>query len=626
MLGYEKEAESTGGWPGGYVSKCKSLKIYTGLEERTGNVTYGSAVIMLYNLLNVERTFAKDITGNIFLENKSVLEKYFDVNKGEGIVQSNSFTDLNGRQKKYTSSVIINGTEYDVAGDVPDLLGYNVKFYYRSSSGENEIIALNPYRNKTLMIESGNEIEYDEMFRKYSYVDNGRKYAELSPQYTLVYNNSAIVRSIKNYSIPSDGEIKLIDNNNDGKYDVVIVKDYKNRVVKKVAEANEELFFYTDKGTESISLKNLDYHIYGESGEERDFNDIKPSDGVYIMETPGNAEKEYYIYISSPSVNAKIERIESDCVITEDGRKLEFDRNADNLYRVNKIAVNCSGKFYINRSGRLFAYVTGGELQHELCFFIRIITDDEDGPLKAKMLKSDGTVEDFEINRKVSLRLPDINNIRSTIMCKTNEAVMTALSNYGGKIIRELVLIDTNADGKINQIEFPSSANYLSAGAKGNDYDLTGDGLHAYSRGYENYRTYEAGGNSWKKYTDYYHEYNMSEMLMTSPQTYYFSIPAVHVSGREEKDYKVISEFKSDTDYSMMLYGIESETTTVDAGVVCGDTGAEPTSDYYAVESVGTQTLVDDEILREMLVYNGTTAMKFYYDPSVTRRAVCLRI
>lgn len=630
VLGYKQAAESTGGWPYGYIKQCSRLGILSGVNASESEMTYRNVFEMLYNSLEVPYiNMGTGADSTYIISEASVLETFYDADFGTAIVEGNQYTNIYGgigENALERGELVIGGEIYKTYENELEMLGMRVDYYYKTdkNTGEKIILAMFPANNKTIRIDSDSLYAFDRASGRYSYYSekNGKlRSLSLADGYSLIYNNRLAVSPQDKHYIPGEGYILFIDNDSDGSYDIVSVYDYQNKIVKNVNAATETITFETERNAAYMDLSNSDYAVYDVSRAEAELGDIKKGDAVAILESASGEKQLCFLYILDAPKEGTVSEVREDKIILADGTILELDGNSDNHYHIKDINAGAAGKFATDLMGRVFAYIkTSLVAGREPCLLIQAARGDAlSGKITLRVLRFNGKVEAVQTADKFTIRYPDPSNeaqrLEKTIRNSQN-LLAEAFSRYSSDnyVIRELALVSFNSKNEISSIELPTSANYLVYGNDGvqTEPDFSGDGLHAYNNEFQNFHYYLG---HWLRYTEYNHEYTMSEAFMGSQTQYYFSIPAVHDSSRVEKDYKLITSFKKDTDYDMRLYGLTSDSTTVDIGIYRGSVADEPTSDYYAVEEI-SNAIVDDAETVQLDVYNGTTLQSFYLDPS----------
>ncbi|UKI37007.1 MAG: hypothetical protein L6V93_01920 [Clostridiales bacterium] len=118
--------------------------------------------------------------------------------------------------------------------NMSNLIGQTVKFYYKDDAFKT-IVYAEPDGSDTVTVLNANDIISCDG-KKYTYEGTSGKerYISLESSHFIMFNGRVASDITNDKYIPEFGCVKLIDNNGDGKYDVVIITSYENYVIKKV--------------------------------------------------------------------------------------------------------------------------------------------------------------------------------------------------------------------------------------------------------------------------------------------------------------------------------------------------------------------------------------------------------
>ena len=260
VLGYGAVAKARGGETEDYVLIASQKGILEGVNTKADALTRGDIYRMMINTLEVdilkEITFGEKIEYNS-IKNENLLSEYHCVYSSEGIITANRISALNADEKRAgNEKIMINNTLYtakEVASH--ELLGYNVKYYYKDNDNELELIYAYKEDNESLVLKPSDIIDFANL--KYTYFDEDEEMetAEVKGAY-FIYNGKAMSGNNDGF-IPNTGSVELIDNDNDGGYDVVKIYSYQEYLVDSVnlkeniikTSVNEKLELKKDKVT-----------------------------------------------------------------------------------------------------------------------------------------------------------------------------------------------------------------------------------------------------------------------------------------------------------------------------------------------------------------------------------------
>ncbi len=334
-LGYGTIAEENGGYPVGYLAQAKQLGILDGVAlQQDDALKKGVAVKLIYNASEVSVGVLDSVkygTAEYTIQKKrGFLEMYRDIYSDQGILESNSRTGLSRAVGERERHVSIDGAQYQTgATDAEQYLGYCVKYYYHEDSdGEKTLLYIEPYRTSVWRIKP-NEIEKLEDKTYTLYREKGMnkpwKY-RISSETDVIYNGAAVSDYSDELLLPQEGSIQLIDNDNDGIYEVLFVDTYQVVVVKSYDKDSKT---FADKLTHAQFDLNLytDYTLQDSDGAAVTENALMENSVLFVMES---LDKEYLrLIVSNQSINGQVTSIRK----TSDGAEYVIN---DTVYPVSK--------------------------------------------------------------------------------------------------------------------------------------------------------------------------------------------------------------------------------------------------------------------------------------------------
>jgi len=312
LLGYGYKANAYGGYPTGYVYMANELKLMNGVVGAyTDNISYESAVMLIYNSLDVPLSVASGVGENITYtvdKNVNILSLYHNMGKAEGMVTATVSAAIRGYFETGDEGKIRIGSElYNLSGiSAMDYLGLTVDFIYRidESSDEKTIVSIEPdSRNKIKEINmedyegiNGNEFLYEE--------NNKTAKQSFSVNADVIFNGSegeiskAVLDGIK------EGSIRFISTEKNSVYDLIIIKSYKDIIAGRIDDNNKKIYDELN-ASEFVSLDDTKktVKIFDSEGKEISFRTISSGDVLTIAES----EKYCEVYVTSQSVNGILE-------------------------------------------------------------------------------------------------------------------------------------------------------------------------------------------------------------------------------------------------------------------------------------------------------------------------------
>jgi len=307
-LGYKVAAQEAGGYPNGYINIGSKIRLNRGISAGMEDyLTRGAVILMLHNALDIEilepvsygdADMTYGLGGKTFRSLFSQDTSSDSVYMATGVVTADYYSYLlDPVSEILPGQVQINDRIYNIGTtNTDELLGMEVEYYYKENGRNNPtIVNIRVTDETTLITLDGDDIENLDT-HLLSYFDKQKnKEVELKL--------SASLRVIKNYQLMDkshalsnagelckNGSVKVIDNNGDRVYDLIIVQDYKSYRVGRVAEngiylADNRLF----EGSPFVKLDTDDDKtkiiLLSAQEEEIKLSDIKEDDVVSLLQS-----------------------------------------------------------------------------------------------------------------------------------------------------------------------------------------------------------------------------------------------------------------------------------------------------------------------------------------------------
>lgn len=427
---------------GGYLSNhlkdvttlASEKKLFKNINASMNDeLTYETAALLFGNFLFVN-TVGWD--GKQSIENDTdVLHDMLNVDYSDGILEASNGMSL---YDKYTGDKImcIQGKDYQIADDqnYERYIGYDVRCFF--DEDDNVIALLPDANNNVLVLDSKDISEYKD--NAYSYFDekNKKKKAKVIQENDLMING--------NYSsdvtgmVPEYGTVTLIDNDNNGSYDVVKVESYITGLVNAV-----------DKTEGSFSLRNTDKNgvpysfdiddwdkcvICDKEGYEAGFASINK--GTIVNVAVAGSER-IKIYFSNDKINEKIGNVDwNERKINLGDKTYNIIKNADLGSWNGKPGVTLT--VYLDVFGNVAAFDEPKSEGWRYAYLIRCWNDEATEKIILKIVDEDGQIKTVNCSEKIKF---DGKTISSAEMM---DAFKAAYNNF------EPVLIGVDASDENN--------------------------------------------------------------------------------------------------------------------------------------------------------------------------------
>ena len=467
--GYETRGESMGGYPVGYMSAAKGIGIIGRTEGVFGMpVKRGTALELIFNAMRADMQRQTEF-GNkaVFSVEKGVnlLTEKHDIYRSEGVLNATADTTFAGKSSLRADEVRVEQDIYKIGNtNAKEFLGYMVTLYgrYDNTSGDTELIYIHtrPGTNTELTI-LPEKIHSDTNKQTFVYLNeryNAQK-INLSPSIHMIFNGRAKLSFTEEDLKPNAGKVVLVDNNNDGIYDVVLVTSYIDYVVDAADSIYHRIFDKYGKSPLELDPRNTDINFYiTQNGGSVDLADIKPWDvlsvaadkeivvnGVRRVDTD-NAEV-YNIIVSRQIIQGAVTEVRDEHVSIND-REYKLSANFKQLVADGKLASprpGSEGAFYINVNDEITAFSAelSGMFRHGYLIDAKL-TARLGAHLDMKILDMDGEI--LITKSRESIRIGD---------AQVNAAAV--LSNFlmvSGVVEPQLLGYRLNSDGDVSELIF----------------------------------------------------------------------------------------------------------------------------------------------------------------------------
>lgn len=554
-----------------------SSKLTDNLKSaENGELTVRNAEVLLYNMIRSKRS--PKTVAPLKDDGECILSARYQLYTTKDIVTANELTALDGPNGAVPKTRLQIGDYQYVYSGGEELIGYKAEVLYKEDDDERIAIAVIPTGNEELSLVphdilsfSENEIQWRD--------DQGRiKRCRLKSTFDYLYNEKAAVGALPK-SLEDVSEIKLIDYDRDGRYDVikVIQNDY-----MVVSAADYQTLIFSDKNTLQkqlvLSGGRQEYRLVGCDS----IYDITPGTAIaYASSEDGLYTK---ITVLTDTVSGTVDSSGENKMVIDDK---EYYCSRYYLENFEKVGVGVKGEFILDPYQNVVA-LSAAVSKMSFGFLVNTY-DDENGFFWAKIFTDSGKMEKMILCDKVRM---DSRSLEAEIA--------TAQLCENGKTKRQLIRYRLNNEGKIAVIDTK-----VSGLAEQKDEFVTqnisdSDGLVLYRFGepdadaHGEIPTY--GSVPTKSYPlvyrrstlQFYPKFNINGSII-------FVVPASEAKANDEKMYHIGSNasFKQSTegiynDTNILAYNIDNSGAA--EAVVCF------TDDFFLKPAGSAQSAVVQEI------------------------------
>lgn len=366
-LGYGSMAEKAGGYPDGYTRIAGELDLLKGVSSQD-EIKKSDLVRLICNACDTEILQLTEVgaKGNSYgtVDGETTLVYYHDIYRKRGIVSEVKDIGINKESTGNTEGVVIGGT-YMEAGtvDAEPYLGMDVYGYYRRENDnyDPELVYIKPTSKNDVITVNADDISREKTTKsQLVYTPEGsksEKKLKISPVADMVYNRRGYLNYTAEDFMPEVGEVRLIDNDGDGKYDCIIVADYQTLLVDRVSTASKTIFGQYGGG--SVDLSRIDdYTIRNTTGAEMSISEIKNGDVIFAAISKRSDYAE--LTVSEDTVTGSVTAAnKSDKTLVIDDTKYTVNSQIYDYLEAAGKDVMETGKFrtyYLDPDGRIAGY------------------------------------------------------------------------------------------------------------------------------------------------------------------------------------------------------------------------------------------------------------------------------
>jgi len=478
IAGYDYMAESYGGYPSGYLAVAAEAGL-NGVYGADSALTWEMATELFYEALFIEVMSLEDVSDENFsieISESTILEKFFGLIKGRGTVTASEYISVLGTEKAFPETVVIsdkNASWILNAGKtgIENFVGYSVTYFYDE---EDEIFAfeINEEKMQTVTISEKGFLSINENFTllEYELEDSKRsKKVKIDVNADFVYNGVSCYE-IAMSDFENADEIKLLDYDSDGIYELVYITVYE---VYLVGSVSLKTGIVSDKRDgRYLIIDENEYDVtYIKSGIETEIGIISEWDVLNVAVS--RSQNKMKIVIVSDIIAGKVTKK------SEEEREIQLDNKmsyyVSKKIDISKLNLGDNIIFGLNEKGEFVCYKRDTSDEKQYAYLLRIISEmgDLDYELSIKVINIDGKTERIPIAEKFY-----INNERGSwnglkFIATVNDLENLPEGNFKAK--HQLISYITDKDNKVKRIFFadeevgstePESSNSLQLNKK----------------------------------------------------------------------------------------------------------------------------------------------------------------
>lgn len=446
ILGYEFRVTD-----GNYANQAAVLGITEGVHVKDSVITKADVFRMMYNCL-----FADIKTGNNMdgffedFDSGKMMEKRFKIYEVYGTVTDDGFTALNGKTNIGRGNISIDGVVFKNVSGIDNAIGCSVYAYYKDDGGGDCIKYMYISERKNVIEEYKDEYIRSfgsgayEVYTNEQQTKTSRK--TLAAGYTVIYNRHAVTGGITQQQLnslmkPDCGRIRLIDNNNDGRFETVVIESFQTVAVNGYYKDTKTLYNKLPS-PKFICFENVD-EIYAENSAGT-YMTIDTVEENNIISAAQSIDGDYaYVIISTDKASGILE------TVSDDNEKLtingEVYKTAPEL-RASMHIPNVGSKVsaYLRHDGKI-AFIKTETGENGIFAYLHKVYVLDDGEERAGITVF---TEQKEVKQLIMAEKPILDGERYTDAA----AVCAYLKNHK-YAINNLVILKLNADNEVVNID-----------------------------------------------------------------------------------------------------------------------------------------------------------------------------
>ena len=340
-----------------------------------------------------------------------------------------------------------------------EYLGSHATVFYDQDSREVAAVMRKDRDNAYLSLKSEELAGYaDGVYEYYEDGESKTRRAKLSENPDVLYNRYPSYD--ENLMKPEYGEVFLIDNNNDGRYEVAQVYSYESYIAESYSETDRTRTLTMKNNDESgqrIVLNLDDYErvkLLNEAGDEVSTKRLQADSVVTLCRVEGQV---LYIQIVQNKQEVKIRSVSR-----EDGEeRLSLDDGTEilcvpgiYLSGTDNLAAG-SYVLYLDVNGRAAMAVYDGGIGWRLAYILKCSLDEAEGSIYLRLLDQGNTVSEYTITDKIIL-----DDVRYSNLEAAFDEINAAYGSFknGGQyeqITTRAVRYYVNAENQLKKLDTP---------------------------------------------------------------------------------------------------------------------------------------------------------------------------
>ena len=484
VMGYEEYAQPLGAYPANYMLTARRMDLIDGVSEQAEADTLNrmDVVEMLDFLLDayIAQTGYENPDGAVYYavsrNSKTLLQSVRNIRYEAGIVKAAGRDYIDGGKELAEGAVLVGETLYAESGvDARPWLGYHVDCYYKPDGQERKLVFLEAEENANQVLTLEEEQIKTCRDGRIEYLMKGSTNSSSAViAAKTVKMNGFAPEPFEDIDLLSAQQATLIDNNQDGRYDVVFVDRYRICVSSGASEDAGKIYDYYKKSAISVEFDDPDTTLTDISGNPVDAYYIKDKSVLGIG--TNKAGDKTRVVISNDKVTGTVNRtydLENyeDARVVVEEKSYRISSNAIDFLVDETIEPGGAYLFYLDHKGRIAGFDKQSSTGREYGYLIGVA---KSGTLDVKTsfkiysytygMREYAAADKVEIDGRKSIKNEEITGVLERAVKSLNSKMAGLDDRYqqpselyhGGVLyVRQPVWYLLNDDGKVKMIDTP---------------------------------------------------------------------------------------------------------------------------------------------------------------------------
>ena len=471
VLNYTDYAKNHGDYTLGYYTTAKNIGLLngTGITSANDAMDAKNCAAMFYNALKIGMNKLSSISpiyytyqasGKIFAYEK------LGLNFAKGIMQSNGYVDITGKENSGEKSVIIDNTRYSsklLDDSFRFLIGQEVSVFYDDDL--NVVSIATTGTSNVVNVKKENFVE--RTGNTFKYIVDGKVYKLEAGNKAIYFKNGEVVMGYNatGFKNAEYADITFVDGDGDDRYDYVFVNEYKTFVVSNAS--NDEMLYSTDN-TKKVDISEesqKDIFVYNSVGELKSIEDINSN---YVVSVIENKDFVYIVY-SNSLIKGEIQE-KDDYAVIVDGITVDIPNGTSKLLKNLKAGDYASIYMDFSERGVFATKIVETNSNAPYGYLVEgFFKNDFDKKIKLRIYNNSGELKFYNVAKNFSV---DGKRIKLSSL----KDLPAEFYGVDGSFKSTVVFYELNSQNEIISIEFPKTE--LAADEDG--FLQTADSITAY--------------------------------------------------------------------------------------------------------------------------------------------------